>query len=134
VHLPAATPAESSLALAALDAPVTERQPERIIADKGHDACQPREAMTVRGVDLIAPHLRPRVNRYQDGRKLRRCRRCWIVERSSAWLLSFRRQAGRPERKLELLGAFIPLACAITARRQRSPPEGSPSRRSRSRF
>jgi transposase len=97
---------------------VTERQPERIIADEGHDARQPWEAMKARGVDLIAPHLRTRVNRCQDGRKLRRCRRRWIVERTNAWLLSFRRLVVRSGRRLEHFGAFMPLACAIIALRR----------------
>ena len=97
---------------------MTERQPDRIIADKGYDARHLWEAMKARGVDLIAPHLRTRVNRYQDGRKLRRYRRRWIVERTNAWLFNFRRLVVRYERKLENFRAFLHLACALIALRR----------------
>ena len=118
VHLSAATPAESSLALATLEGRVTERLPDRIIADKGYDARHLWDAMKARGVDLIAPHLRTRVNRYQDGRKLRRYRRRWIVERTNAWLFNFRRLVVRYEHKLENFRAFLHLACALIALRR----------------
>ncbi len=118
MHLCSATPAESAHALATLDARVTERQPDRIIADKGYDARHLWDAMKARGVDLIAPHLRTRVNRYQDGRKLRRYRRRWIVERTNAWLFNFRRLVVRYERKLENFRAFLHLACALIALRR----------------
>ncbi len=118
VHLSAATRAESSLALARLEARVTERQPDRIIADRGYDARHLWEVMKARGVDLIAPHLRTRVSRYHDGRKLRRYRRRWIVERTNAWLFSFRRLVVRYERKLENFRAFLHLACCLIALRK----------------
>jgi len=51
VHLSAATPAEHSLALATLEGRVTERLPERIVADKGYDARSLWEAMKARGID-----------------------------------------------------------------------------------
>jgi transposase len=118
VHLSAATPAEHTLAEATLDARVTERQPDRIIADKGYDARYLWERMKARGVDLIAPHLRTRTNRYQDGRKLRRYRRRWIAERTNAWLFNFRRLVVRYERKLETYLGFLHLACALIALRR----------------
>jgi transposase len=118
IHLCAATPAEHSLALATLEARVIRRKPERIIADKGYDARYLWEAMKARGVDLIAPHLRTRTNLYQDGRKLRRYRRRWIVERTNAWLFNFRRLVVRYEHKLENFRAFLHLACALIALRR----------------
>jgi len=106
------------LALQTLDARVIERQPVRIIADRGYDARHLWDAMKARGVDLIAPHLRTPTNRFQDGRKLRRCRRRWIVERTNAWLFNFRRLVVRYERKLESFRAFLHLACALIALRR----------------
>ena len=97
---------------------MTERLPDRIIADKGYDARYLWTAMKERGVDLIAPHLRNRKNRYQDGRKLRRYRRRWIVERTNAWLFNFRRLVVRYEHRLENFRAFIHLACALIALRK----------------
>jgi len=82
---------------------------------EGYDARYLWEAMKARGIDLIAPHLRTRVNRYQDGRKLRRYRRRWIVD---AWLFNFRRLVVRYERKLENFRAFLRLACALIALRR----------------
>lgn len=118
VHLSAATPAEHSLALATLQERVTKRLPVRIIADKGYDARYLWEAMKARGIDLIAPHLRTRVSVYQDGRKLRRYRRRWIVERTNAWLFNFRRLVVRYEHKLDNFRAFLHLACALIALRR----------------
>jgi transposase len=118
VHLSAATPAEHSLAIATLEERVTARLPDRIIADKGYDARYLWTAMKERGVDLIAPHQRNRKTHYQDGRKLRRYRRRWIVERTNAWLFNFRRLVVRYEHKLENFRAFLHLACALIALRK----------------
>ena len=97
---------------------MTKRLPDRITADRGDDARHLWEARKARGIDLIAPHLRTRTNRYQDGRKLRRYRRRWIVERTNAWLFNFRRLVVRYGRKLEVFRAFIQLACAVIALRR----------------
>ena len=113
MHLSAATPAESTLAEATLDSRVTRRLPKRIIADRGYDARALWERMKQRGVDFIAPHLRTRTNLFQDGRKLRRYRRRWIVERTNAWLFNFRRLTVRYEHKIELFKAFLQLACVM---------------------
>lgn len=67
-----------------------------------------------RGVELICPH---RVNRskpkLQDGRKLRRYRRRWKIERTFAWLQNYRRLVVRYERKPELFQAFVHVACIL---------------------
>ena len=42
------------------------------IADRGYDSRALWQRLKRRGIDLIAPHLRTRKRRYQDGRKLRR--------------------------------------------------------------
>jgi len=70
------------------------------------------------GVDLIVRHLSTRKNRYQDGRKLRRYRRRWIVERTNAWLFNFRRLVVRYERKIETFRAFLYMACVLIALRR----------------
>jgi transposase len=97
---------------------VTQKLPKRIIADKGYDWRALWERLKKRGVDLIAPHLRTRKHRFQDGRKLRRYKRRWIVERTNAWLFNFRRLTVRYERRIELFKAFLQLACALIALRQ----------------
>lgn len=126
MHLASANRAECHLAAETLDEAIVPRRgsrakprrPKRIIADKAYDSRKLWETMAERGVELIAPHRRNRKARYQDGRKLRRYRRRWIVERTFAWMFSFRRLFVRYERKTRLFKAFICLACAlITLRR-----------------
>jgi hypothetical protein len=44
------------------------------------------------GIELIVPYRKnSRLRRYKDGRKLRRYKRRWIIERTHAWLGQFRR-------------------------------------------
>jgi transposase len=51
-----------------------------------------RERLKKRGIELIVPYRKnSRLRRYEDGRKLRRYKRRWIVERTHAWLGQFRR-------------------------------------------
>ena len=60
--------------------------PERVISDKGYDDDGLRKTFAGKGVELIVPYRCNRVNRpYGDGRKLRRYKRRWKVERTNAW-------------------------------------------------
>jgi len=63
---------------------------------------------------LLSPHRkkrrRPSLN---DGRMMRRYRKRWKVERTFAWLGSFRRLVVRYDRRLDMYRAFFHLACAI---------------------
>lgn len=93
-------------------------KPERIIADKAYDSKAVRKAMKRKGIDFIVPHLRNRKNKTQDGRKLRRYRRRWIVERTNAWLFNFRRLFVRHERILDNYAGFFHFACALIALRR----------------
>lgn len=65
-----------------------------------------------RGIELIAAH---RSNRKkpatQDGRKLRRYKRRWKVERLWAWLQNFRRVATRFDYHVENFLGFVHLGC-----------------------
>lgn len=65
------------------------------------------------GVQMIAPDRRHRKRRTQDGRRVRRFKRRWKVERTSAWLPSFRRVRVRDEREAEHFLAFVQLACIL---------------------
>lgn len=59
-----------------------------------------------------------KLRRYEDGRKLRRYKRRWIIERTNAWLGQFRRLLVRHEHLLSTYRAFFYLACLwITLRR-----------------
>lgn len=126
VHLSAANHHESKLAEITLEQVAVPRsgrgrprkKPERIIADKGYDSSALRQRMRSKKIDFIVPHLRNRKNRTQDGRKLRRYRRRWIVERTNAWLFNFRRLVVRYERKIENFRALLHIACALIALRR----------------
>ena len=120
VHLLAANLAECQLAEATL-AEVAKPQRQkirRIIADRGYDSFAFQDCMAKRGIELLAPHLSNRKNRFQEGRKLRRYRRRWIIERTNAWLFNFRRLVVRYVRRIETYRAFLYLACALIALRQ----------------
>jgi transposase len=120
VHLSSANLAECQLAEATL-AQVAKPQRQklrRIIADRGYDSRGLYDQMARQGIELLAPHLSNRTNRFQDGRKLRRYRRRWIIERTNAWLFNFRRLVVRYERRIETYRAFLYLGCALIALRQ----------------
>src|SRR5574341_481132 len=52
-----------------------------------------------------------RKNKTQDGRRLRRYRRRWKIERLFAWLQNFRRLITRHERHAENFLGFLQLGC-----------------------
>jgi hypothetical protein len=89
--LESASPAEVTLLEPTLDTIAVPRHgpgrprknPERVIDDKACDSDPLRKRLARRGIELICPHRRNRVKPpLQDGRKLRRYRRRWIVESS----------------------------------------------------
>ena len=90
-----------------------------MIADRGYDSDPLRQRLARRGIELIVPYRsRSRNRRYHDGRKLRRYRRRWIVERTFAWITSFRRLVVRYERNLRMYQAFVHMACLLITVRQ----------------
>lgn len=95
-------------------------QPERLIYDRAADSDPLRTRLQEeRGIELICPHRKNRKKKAtQDGRKLRRYKRRWIVERTFAWFGNFRRLVVRYERKLSVYKAFFHLACVILTLRQ----------------
>lgn len=90
-----------------------EELPPRLIADKAWDGSPLQQRLLEeRGIDLIAPKKKGS-RRHQDGRKLRRYRRRWKVERLFAWLKRWRRIATRWERKAENFLGFVQLGCLV---------------------
>jgi transposase len=121
VSVHSASPAEVTLAEETLSTvrvggkPGHPRQkPERIIADEGYDSDPLRLRLAERGIELVCPHRRKRRKpRLQDGRKLRRYRKRWKIERSIAWLGRFRRLLLRWDRDVRIYTSFLHMACAI---------------------
>lgn len=95
------------------------QKPERVIADKAYDSDPLRLRLRRRGIDLIVPHRKNRKKpATRDGRKLRRYRRRWKVERTFAWFGNFRRLVVRWERSLTMYLAFFHLTCLLITLRQ----------------
>ena len=85
--------------------------PERLIGDKAYDSDKLDEKLAEDyGIEMIAPNRRKR-SKTQDGRKLRRYRRRWRVERLFAWLHHFRRLVTRWEYHIENFLGFVRLGC-----------------------
>ena len=83
----------------------------RLIGDKAYDSDPLRSTLAQQGIELIAPHRRGRVRPpTQDGRKPRRYKRRWQVERFFAWLHNYRRCVTRWERHEENFFGFVQLA------------------------
>ena len=94
-------------------------RPKRLIADKGYDSDPLRKQLKKRGIELICPHRKGRkILKTQDGRKLRRYRKRWKVERTFAWIGNFRRLVVRYERYISVYRAFFHIACLFIALRQ----------------
>jgi hypothetical protein len=78
----AANHAEVNTLETLVDVRVYDRMPDHILYDKAADADWLRERLLERGTELVCPHRNNRTKPpTQDGRKLRRYRRRWIVER-----------------------------------------------------
>ena len=94
VRLESASPNEVTLAEATLNEVRVPRpkgrprqKPKRVIADRAYDSDPLRERLRKRRIDLIVPYRdNNKHRRYQDGRKLRRYKRRWIVERTLGWV------------------------------------------------
>jgi transposase len=109
-----ASPHEVTLIEPLLEQRVLRRKPQRLIYDAAADSDPLRKRLKRRGIDLICPHRRNRVKPpMQDGRKLRRYRRRYIIERSISWLQNFRRLVTRYEHHAHLFHGFAQLACLI---------------------
>jgi len=64
--------------------------PQNLIGD-AYDSDRLDAELRFYGIEVIAPHRRNRRNSTQDGRRLKRYRRRWKIERLFAWLQNFRR-------------------------------------------
>ena len=120
--LTSASPAEVTLAEETLNRISVPRKgrgrpkqrPQRLIADRAYDSDPLRKRLKTIKIDLIVPHRKNRKKpKTQDGRKLRRYRKRWKVERTIAWLGNFRRLIVRHERHIRMYRAFFHLACIM---------------------
>jgi transposase len=115
-HVESASPHdEVKLVEATIDSSFTRYAPDKLVGDKAYDSDRlDQQLFQERGVEMIAPHRRGRKkSSTQDGRKLRRYRRRWKVERLFAWLQNFRRLVVRYEYHAENFLGMVQLGCAI---------------------
>ncbi len=97
-----------------LDQKILRRKVHRLIYDKAADGDPLRNRLMKRGIELITPHQKGRKKTpTQDGRKLRRYRRRWKIERTFSWMQNFRRTITRFEFYAHLFHGFVKLACIM---------------------
>jgi transposase len=127
IHVTSASPAEVTLVeptLTTIQVPrprggAPRRKPARLIGDLAYDSDPLRERCARRRITLIAPYRENRlVRKYEDWRQLRRYRHRWIVERTFAWLGSFRRLLIRHERLTSMYCSLLYFAAALIALRR----------------
>lgn len=124
VHIDGGNRFDSVLTERTLDAAFVRELPPRLIADKAWDGgALSRRLAEERGIDLIAPKRvgGTESNRKQDGRKLRRYKRRWKIERLFAWLKRWRRLSTRWEYKSENFLGLLHLGCMVLLLRRLHP-------------
>jgi transposase len=121
-HLDSASPAEVKLIEKTLDNISVPRKGrgrpkkkiDRLIYDKAADSDPLRERLKKRGIDLICPHRENRKKKKtQDGRKLRRYKRRWKIERSISWVGNYRRLVVRYDHSIKVYSAFFTIGCML---------------------
>src|SRR5918911_1582392 len=82
------------------------KRPAKLHADKGYDFASKRRALRERGIT-------PRIARrgVESSERLGRVR--WVVERTQAWVVAFRKLTVRYDRHAASVLAFLHLACAL---------------------
>jgi transposase len=92
--------------------------PKILIGDRAYDSDPLDLELAAMGVEMISPPHPRRRNKMPDGRKLRRYKRRWKVERLFAWIFRSRRLVTRYEEKAENFLGLVQLACAQILWRQ----------------
>jgi transposase len=110
---------EVTLVQLSFDFYMIEAKPENLIGDRAYDSDQLDEALKQDGIEMISPHRANRKKRKtQDGRRLRRYERRWLVERFFAWIQWQRRLLVRWEYYAENFLGFVQLASIVILLKQ----------------
>ena len=114
-HVESASPHEVKLVEATIDTRFVGKVPKRLIGDKAYDSDGLDQRLQSKtGIEMIAPHKGGRKKpSTQDGRKLRRYKRRWKIERLFAWLQNFRRLVVRYEYYAENFLGMVQLGCIV---------------------
>jgi len=114
VYTTSASPHEVTLVGKTLVERFVDEKPQRLIGDKAYDSDPLDEEMAAIDIEMIAPHKENRKKaKTQDGRKLRRYKRRWKVERLFAWLQNYRRILVRYEYHDDNYLGFVHLGCIL---------------------
>lgn len=102
---------EVTLVQLSLDFYMIEAKPDNLIGDKAYDSDKLDDELRDQGIQIIAPHKQNRIKpKTQDGRRLRRYQRRWLVERFFAWIQWQRRLLVRWEYYSANFLGFVQLA------------------------
>ena len=114
IHIESASPHEVTLVHNTLQASHVSGTPARLVGDRAYDSDPLDAELKELDIEMIAPHRRNRKKpKTQDGRKLRRYKRRWKVERFFAWLQNFRKVVVRYERHVANYAGFVKLGCIV---------------------
>jgi transposase len=114
IYTESASPHEVTLVRKTLVERFVDEKPERLIGDKAYDSDPLDADLATLNIEMIAPHKSNRKKaKTQDGRKLRRYKRRWKVERLFAWLQNYRRILVRYEYKDANYLGFVHLGCIL---------------------
>jgi transposase len=91
LSIESATPHEVKPVDSTLAEMVIPEAPQNLLGDNAYDSDKLDAELRQYGIEVIAPHRSNRKHKTQDGRRLRRYRRRWKIERLFAWLQNFRR-------------------------------------------
>jgi transposase len=105
---------EVTLVQQTIDSVYTDVKPKILVGDKAYDSDPLDEELSADEIELIAPHRKKRKKKQtQDGRKLRRYKRRWKIERVFAWFSNYRRIIVRWDYHVENFLGFVLLACIL---------------------
>ena len=93
-------------------------RPQELVADKGYDSQAFREWLRCRGIRPCIPHRRGKRPRRGRKAELAGYRERWHVERSFAWIQTFRRVLVRYERDAAIYLAFVTAAAILVCGRR----------------
>lgn len=110
---------EVTLVQLSFDFYMLEAKPEKLIGDRAYDSDELDKDLAQQGIEMIAPHrVNRRKRRTQDGRRLHRYERRWLVERFFAWIQWHRRLLIRGEYYAENFLGFVQLASMLVLLKQ----------------
>lgn len=89
--------------------------PKVLVGDKAYDSDIHDESLRKQGIELIAPHKQNRQKpKTQDGRKLKRMKKRWVVERFFGWMKPARRLLVRFDKNVRVFQAFLDIFSILT--------------------